>query len=133
MANGMEIMAKAWEQREGPAVLATVDASNKPNAIYVGEIWFDATTGFIVADNYFHKTRANIKNGSTGALLFITKEGKSFQAKGALTYHTQGPAFENMQSRHNKKHPGVAAVVLRIEAAFCGAEELRVAQGGPGA
>ena len=124
LANGMDIMAEAWDNREGPAVLATLDAAQKPNAIYVGEIWFDTREGFIVADNYFHKTRANIKNGTTGAILFITKERKSFQVKGALTYHTKGPIFESMRSRHNSKHPGVAAVVLRIEEAFCGADKL---------
>jgi len=124
MANGMEIVTKAWDRREGPAILVTADASKKPNAIYVGEIRFDAHEGFIVVDNYFHKTRANIKNGSTGAILFITKEGKSFQVKGALTYHTKGPVFESIRSWHSRKHPGVAAVVLRIEEAFCGAEKL---------
>jgi len=125
MANGMEIVAKAWDNREGPAVLATVDALKKPNAIYVGEIRCDIREEFIVTDNYFHKTRANIKNGTTGAILFVTKERKSFQVKGALTYHTKGPIFESMRSRHNQKHLGVAAVVLRIEEAFCGAEKLR--------
>ena len=124
MANGMEIIARAWENREGPAVMVTVDASKKPNAIYVGEIRYDAREGFIVTDNYFHKTRANIENGTTGAILFISKDGKSFQVKGALTYHTKGPIFESMRSRHNQKHPGVAAVVLRIEEAFCGADKL---------
>jgi len=124
MANGMEIVAKAWDNREGPAVLATVDASKKPNAIYVGEIWYDAREGFIVADNYFCKTRANIENGTPGAILFITKERKSFQVKGALTYHTSGPVFEGMRARHNQKLPGVAAVVLRIEEAYSGAVKL---------
>lgn len=38
MTNGMELIAQAWENREGPAVLATVDAAKAPNVIYVGEI-----------------------------------------------------------------------------------------------
>ena len=124
MTNGMELLARAWENREGPAVLATVDATKKPNAIYVGEIWFDAPEGFIVADNYFHKTRANIKNGTRGAILFITKDRKSFQAKGVMTYHTAGPVFDTMRSRHDPKHPGVAATLLRVEEAYSGAERL---------
>lgn len=123
-ANGMNLIAQAWENREGPAVLATVGAAQTPNAIYVGEIRHVPGEGFIVADNYFNKTRANIKAGTQGAILFLTKERKSFQVKGPLTYHTQGPVFDNMQSWHDPKHPGVAAVLLRVEAAYSGAEKL---------
>ena len=122
--DGLNLVAQAWENREGPAVFATVDAAKTPNAIYVGEIRYVPGEGFIVADNYFNKTRANIKNGTKGAVLFLTKERKSFQVKGPLTYHTAGPIFENMQSWHDPKHPGVAATLLRVEEAYSGAEKL---------
>jgi len=124
MAEQIEWMKEAWEQREGPAVLATVSAEGKPNIIYVGEINWDPDNGFIVADNYFDKTRRNIKNGTPGAVLFITKEGKAYQAKGAVGYHTEGPIFDKMQEFHNSKHPGVAAAVLQVEAVYSGAEKL---------
>lgn len=124
MTNAMEILTKAWEDREGPAILATVDSSGKPNVIYVGEIRYVPCEGFIVADNYFHKTRANIKNGTEGSILFLTKERKSFQVKGPLTYHTEGAIFENMQSWHDSKYPGVAATLLRVEEAYSGSEKL---------
>ena len=124
MTQGMEVLAKAWDEREGPAVLTTIDSSNKPNAIYVGEIRREPEIGFVVADNYFDKTRRNIKNGSSGAILFITKEGKSYQAKGPLAYHTQGPVFESMKAWHNPKLPGVAATVLQVEEMYSGAERL---------
>ena len=123
-ANGMDLIAQAWENRDGPAVLATVDAAQTPNAIYVGEVRHVPGEGFIVADNYFNKTRANIKAGTQGAILFLTKERKSFQVKGPLTYHTKGPIFDNMQSWHDPKYPGVAAALLRVEAAYSGAEKL---------
>jgi uncharacterized protein len=122
--NSLDLVASSWENREGPAVLATVDALRTPNAIYVNEIRYVPGEGFIVADNYFHKTRANITAGTKGAILFLTKERKSFQVKGPLTYHTEGPIFENMQSWHNPKYPGVAATLLRIEEAHSGAEKL---------
>jgi hypothetical protein len=64
MTNGMGILARVWDNREGPAVPATVGADRKPNAICVGEIWFDVVEGFIIADYYFCKTRANIKSGT---------------------------------------------------------------------
>jgi predicted pyridoxine 5'-phosphate oxidase superfamily flavin-nucleotide-binding protein len=121
---GLNLVTQAWENREGPAVLATVDAARMPNAIYVGEIRYVPGEGFIVADNYFHKTRANITSGTQGAILFLTKERKSFQAKGPLTYHTKGPIFNNMRSWHDPKYPGVAATLLRVEEAYSGAEKL---------
>ena len=124
MTNGMEIVAKAWDHREGPAVLATMDEAKTPNVIYVGEIHYVPGEGFIVADNYFCKTRGNIKSGSKGAILFLTKDRKSFQVKGRITYHTDGPIFENMQSWHDPKYPGVAAALLRVEEAYSGAEKL---------
>jgi predicted pyridoxine 5'-phosphate oxidase superfamily flavin-nucleotide-binding protein len=123
-AGSMSIVAQAWDNREGPAVLATVDAAKTPNVIYVSEIRYVPGEGFVVADNYFHKTRANISNGTKGAILFLTKERKSFQVKGPLTYHTNGPVFENMQSWHDPKYPGVAATLLRVEEAYSGAERL---------
>ena len=124
MNNGMEILAQAWDKREGPAVLVTVDATKAPNAVYVGEIRYVPGEGFIVADNYFCKTRANIQGGTRGAILFLTKERKSFQVKGPLTYHTTGPVFENMRSWHDHKYPGVGATLLRVEESYSGAERL---------
>jgi uncharacterized protein len=44
--------------------------------------------------------------------------------KGPLSYYTQGPIFENMQSWHDPKYPGVAAALLRVEEAYSGAEQL---------
>lgn len=124
-ASGMDRVIQAWEERDGPAVFATVNvAKAMPNAIYVNEIRYLAGEGFIIADNYFSKTRANIKRGCMGAILFLTKERKSFQVKGTLSYHIDGPIFANMQSWHDPKHPGVAAVLLHIEEAYSGAEEL---------
>lgn len=124
-ATGIDRVIQAWEERDGPAVFATVDAAQSmPNAIYVGEIRYIPGKGFIIADNYFSKTRANIKRGCKGAILFLTKERKSFQVKGTLSYHTGGPIFANMQSWHDPKYPGVAAVLFRVEKAYSGAEEL---------
>jgi len=120
----LSLVVQAWENREGPAVFATVDEAKTPNAIYVGEIRYVPGEGFIVADNYFSKTRANIKSGTRGAILFLTKERKSFQVKGTLSYHTDGPNFANMQSWHDPKYPGVAATLLRVEEAYSGAEKL---------
>ena len=124
MEHAMTTLANAWEEREGPAVLTTVDAARCPNSIYVGEIQYEPEVGFVVADNFFHKTRANIHNNSHGAILFITGNGKAYQAKGPLSYHADGPIYERMQEWHNSDLPGVAATVLQVNELYTGAEKL---------
>jgi predicted pyridoxine 5'-phosphate oxidase superfamily flavin-nucleotide-binding protein len=119
-----EAVSKAWEKREGPVVLTTVDAAGNPNAIYVTCVSKYSDDTMVVADNFFNKTRANILAGSTGSLLFITKEGQSFQIKGTIEYHTEGVVFEDMKQWNPAKLPGHAAAALKVQHVFCGAEEL---------
>ena len=118
------VIEEAWEQRSGPAVFSTVDRDGLPNAIYVGAVWKYSPGHFIIADNYFDKTRKNIALGSKGALLFITGDSKSYQLKGSLSVHREGDPFTFMKSRNDPKHPGVAAVIFDVEEAFSGAEKL---------
>ncbi|MDI1247532.1 MAG: pyridoxamine 5'-phosphate oxidase family protein [Lacunisphaera sp.] len=119
-----ETVQTAWANREGPIVLATVDAGGQPNVIYAGSVREYGDDTLVIADNYFNKTRANILAGSRGALLFITKERKSYQLKGRFTYHTSGPVFDDMKTWNPAKHPGHAAAALKVEQIFCGAERL---------
>lgn len=119
-----EAVQTAWANREGPIVLATVDATGVPNAIYAGSVHEYGDDIIVIADNYFHKTRANILAGSRGALLFITKERKSYQLKGRFEYHTSGPIFDAMKQWNPSKHPGVAAAALKVEHIFNGGEQL---------
>jgi hypothetical protein len=119
-----EIIRKAWENREGYPVLTTVDADGQPNAIYVGSVYTAGTDTVVVADNYFHKTRANILAGCKGSLLFLTREEKAYQFKGTFEYHTSGPVFEQMKRWNPARLPGHAAAVLRVESIFSGAEQL---------
>lgn len=114
----------AWTNREGPAVLATVAVDGRPNVIYVGAVKLAGDSTVVIADNYFHKTRANILAGNKGALLFLTKERKSYQIKGCFAYHTAGPVFDEMKTWNPAKHPGVAAAALKVEQVFCGAVQL---------
>jgi predicted pyridoxine 5'-phosphate oxidase superfamily flavin-nucleotide-binding protein len=124
MEKGRKALEETWKNRKGPAVFATVDKESRPNAIYVGDVFYEPETGIIVADNYFHKTRENIKNGSRGSILFLTGEGKSYQVKGSIDYHSEGQIFEDMKKWHNSKHPGVAAAVLVPEEIYSGAERI---------
>jgi uncharacterized protein len=125
----METMSKdvlkAWENREGPAILATVDANGVPNIIYVTCVGVFNNVSLVVADNFFDKTRRNIKQGGKkGSILFISKENKAFQVKGTLEYHDSGEMYEFMKSWNPQQHPGHAAAVLKVEEVYSGAEKL---------
>ena len=115
---------RAWENRNGPIVLTTVDQQGTPNSIYATCVAAFNDNQIVVADNYFNKTRNNILNGSRASILFITGEGKSYQLKGSIQYHISGEVFDDMKQWNPQKHPGHAAAALHIEAIFSGAEKI---------
>ena len=119
-----DVVSQAWEQREGPIVLTTVDREGTPNAIYATCVSKFSEDTLVVADNFFNKTRANILAGSKASLLFITKEGQAYQVKGSLEYHTDGPVFDAMKQWNPAKLPGHAAAALKVEHVFSGGEQL---------
>jgi predicted pyridoxine 5'-phosphate oxidase superfamily flavin-nucleotide-binding protein len=117
-------VSKAWEDREGPIVLSTVNKDGIPNAIYATCVSIFSEDTVVVANNYFSKTLENILAGSKGTILFITKEGKSYQIKGSIEYHKEGSIYEDMKKWNPKKHPGHAAAALKVEEVYTGAEKL---------
>ena len=124
MAALPEKVSKAWENREGPIILSTVDGDGHPNAIYATCASKFSEDIIVVANNYFSKTLENILAGSKGSILFITKEGKSYQIKGSIEYHKEGSIFEDMKKWNPKQHPGHAAAALKVEEVYAGAEKL---------
>ncbi len=119
-----ELVAQAWEDRQGPIILTTVGEDGVPNSIYASCVSLYGKDTVVVADNYFNKTKTNILGGSKGTLLFITKENKSFQLKGSFDYLISGEVYDDMKTWNPSKHPGHAAAALRIEAVYSGAEKL---------
>jgi len=119
-----EEICKAWDNRDGAVILATVDENNVPNAIYATcvSLWKDKK--IVVADNYFDKTRKNILAKSKGSVLFITKDKKAYQIKGVFAYVTDGELFDFMKSWNPSKHPGHAAAALNPEEIYSGAKKL---------
>ncbi len=115
---------QAWENRDGPVILATVSPDGVPNIIYATCVGAFGADRLVVADNYFDKTRRNLLAGSKGALLFRSKDGKAYQVKGTLEYHTSGEVFNAMKTWNPPKHPGHAAAALRIEDVYSGAQKL---------
>ena len=124
MATLPEKVSKAWEDREGPIILTTVNRDGIPNSIYATCVSIFSEDTVVVANNYFSKTLENILAGSKGTILFITKEGKSYQIKGSIEYHKEGSVYEDMKKWNPKKHPGHAAAALKVEEVYTGAEKL---------
>jgi len=122
--NGLEILKEAWALREGPAVFTTVDAKGVPNSAYVLSMKLLSDGRIAIMDNYFHKTRENIKNGSKGAFLFLARPRKPYQAKGPVEYLTSGAVYEELKASVDAKFPRVAAAVLSVEELYSGAERL---------
>jgi hypothetical protein len=119
-----EKVSKAWEEREGPIVLTTVNKEGTPNAIYATCVSKYNEEIIVVANNYFSKTLQNILAGSKGSILFIVKDGPSYQIKGNIEYYETGPIFDDMKKWNPEKHPGHAAVALKVEEVYSGSEKL---------
>jgi uncharacterized protein len=115
---------KAWDDRNGPVVLTTVDEKGVPNSIYATCVSKHANDLLVVADNYFDKTRRNILRGGIGSILFITKDNKAYQVKGRLEYHTSGTVYDAMKKWNPVQHPGHAAVSVKVEEVYQGAKKL---------
>lgn len=124
MAHIPNAVIEAWDNHVGAVILTTVDQNSIPNSIYATCVARYGAERFVVADNYFSKTRANIESGSSASLLFITAEDKAYQIKGRIEYHISGPIFDDMKQWNPQKHPGHAAVAVVAEEIYSGAEKL---------
>ncbi len=119
-----EILREAWGLRAGPAVFTTVDSAGNPNSVYVLSIKLLGDGRIAVMDNYFHKTRENIKNGSRGSFLFLAKPRVPYQAKGPIEYVDSGPVFEAFKAEIDPKFPRLAAAVMTVEELYSGEKRL---------
>jgi len=119
-----EKVSQAWESRKNAVVFSTVDANGVPNSIYVKSVSKYNDSHFVIADNYFDKTRKNILSGSKACILFITDEGKSYQLKGSVSYLQSGDIFNDMKRWNPTQHPGHAAVCLEIQEVYSGSEKI---------
>lgn len=124
MAKLTDEAVKAWNDRNGPVILTTVSENGTPNSIYVTCVGKYDDETLVVADNYFDKTRKNIKTGSKASLLYISNDDKAFQVKGSFEYHVDGPVFDDMKKWNPKEHPGHAAAAVKVEELYSGAEKL---------
>ena len=83
-----KIVDEAWINREERTIFTTVDKDAIPNSVYITCTARYGEDLIVIADNYFDKTKKNIFSGSKGSVLFITTDGKAYQAI-ALLYITE--------------------------------------------
>jgi len=120
-----EEVLQAWKNRAGAVVFTTVAPDGTPNSVYITCLGLYENSRIVIADNYFCKTRENIRNGSSGAVLFITGAGKAYQIKGGIEYHDSGIFFDFMKEWNPKQHPGHAAAVIIPREVYSGAKALK--------
>ena len=82
MNDAKRILRDAWDSHEGPIVLTTADEKGIPNAIYATFVKLLDDGRIVVADNYFNKTRANIKRGSKGSVAVPDEGTKILSGQG---------------------------------------------------
>lgn len=119
-----EKVNQAWNSRQEAIVFSTVDKNGMPNSIYATCASKFNDSIFVVADNFFHKTRENILAGIKASILFITKEGTSYQLKGTIKYYNSGEIYEDMKKWNPAQLPGNAAAALEVEEVYSGSEKL---------
>ena len=120
-----EEFLQAWKEREPLATLATTAPDGSPNVIWVLCMHLADEARLVVADNAMSKTRANIDEGSPGALVFLAQPRRAYQLKGPLTYHSDGPVFEAMKNGWlDDSYPGRGAVVMEIREIYLGADRV---------
>ena len=113
-----------WKEREKTIVLTTVSSDGMPNSIWATCADMYDEEVVVVADNYFAKTKQNLAAGTPASVLFLTKDRTSYQLKGTLSYHTDGPYFTFMKAFNPERHPGHGALVIHVQEAYSGAKRL---------
>ncbi len=125
MAKIPEHVISAWQQKNTPAVLSTVSDDGTPNIIFTAYARQFSDDAFVITNHFFNKTLNNILSGSKGAILFLSEDGStSYQLKGSFEYHQDDEIHEQIRKSMPANLPSKAAVILRVETIYSGAEQL---------
>lgn len=124
MAKLPEIVISAWANKKGAPVVTTVSADGMPNTIYATCVSIYDGEKVLVANNFFNKTIANIKDGGKGTFLFLTEDDKAYQLKGTFTHYSEGAYFDDMKKWNPERLPGVGVAVLEVEEIYNGANKI---------
>lgn len=114
----------AFAARKGPCVLATTGRNGEPNVIYVGVIKQLDNHSLAIVDSAFHKTRENLLAGSSAAFLFITEEGKAYQAKGEVLYQCDADSLQAAKTWAPPMYEPKGVCVVMVQDVYLGALQL---------
>lgn len=105
--------------KQKPVPVATADSDGKPNVVFVTFLKIVDDETIYIADNFFNKTRANLKENPQISIVGYDSETKrSFQVKGKIDIMTEGQVYEDVKAwvhAKSKAMPIVAAVVMHVE------------------
>ena len=109
-------------EKQNPVPVATVSADSVPNVALVGLLKILDDETILIADNYFKKTEANIKENPQIALVAYDSDAKkAYQVKGSVERITSGSIYDDMVEwvhSRNANLPAKAAVVMHVEEVF---------------
>ena len=104
--------------------VATSNKDQVPNVVYITYLKVIDDQTVLIADNYLNKTRDNILSNGKIAFAVCDEEKGSFQIKGTAERQTEGDMFEEVKKWVPDRLPKVAAVVMKVEEVYNGAEKI---------
>ena len=100
-------------------VFATASKSAIPNINVIGIKQIEDDETVLLADNYFNKTLANIKENTEAAILTKNAEKKLwYQLKGTCQYINEGPRYEKFKEWVKSKRetfPAKGMVIFKVK------------------
>jgi predicted pyridoxine 5'-phosphate oxidase superfamily flavin-nucleotide-binding protein len=106
-------------EKQKPVPMATSSKAGVPNVVFIGAMKILDDETILIADNFFYKTAANLKENPKVSLLCYSPETKkSFQIKGRVEVHVKDKVHDDMimwVHGINNKLPAKAAVIVKIE------------------
>jgi len=104
--------------------VATSSSNSVPNVAYITYLKAVDDETVLIVDNYLNKTRENVVNVGNVSFAVLDEKKGSYQVKGVAQRLTQGELFDEVQQWVPDKYPKVAAVVMKVEEVYNGAEKI---------
>lgn len=102
--------------------VATASTKGIPNVAPIAFVVMVDDETLWLADNFMHKTLANVKENPHAAVYIYDADlKKCFQIKGSVEVKTAGPDYEKMKKMVHDKKPGLPAkslLVMKITEVF---------------
>jgi len=102
--------------------VATASKKGIPNVAPIAFVVMVDDETLWLADNFMHKTLANVKENPHAAVYIYDADlKKCFQIKGSIEIKTAGPDYEKMKKMVHDKKPGLSAkslLVMKITEVF---------------